>query len=83
MPGELPPFHRLDEYIFQDLCRDLFNAEASVAACEVYGTRGQAQFGIDLLAHRADGDGIEVGQCKGYEHFTPAQIVKVRQEFLK
>lgn len=81
--GQLPPFYELDEYVFQDMCRDLFDAEPSVATCEVYGTRGQTQHGIDLLAHRADGDGIEVGQCKCYERFTPAQIEGVRKEFFK
>jgi tetratricopeptide (TPR) repeat protein len=82
-PGQLPPFHELDEYTFQDLCRDIFDAEPSVATCEVYGTRGQAQHGIDLLAHRADGNGIEVGQCKRYENFTPRQIERVREEFFE
>lgn len=51
-PGQLPPFHELDEYIFQDLCRDIFDAEPSVATREVYGLRGQAQHSIDLLAHQ-------------------------------
>lgn len=82
-PGQLPPFHELDEYVFQDLCRDLFDAEPSVATCEVYGVRGQAQYGIDLLAVAADGDGIEVGQCKCYGNFTPRQIERVREEFFE
>lgn len=82
-PGQLPPFHQLDEYTFQDLCRDLFDAEPSVATCEVYGVRGQAQYGIDLLARTVDGDGIEVGQCKCYETFTPRQIERVREEFFE
>ena len=82
-PGQLPPFHELDEYTFQELCRDILDAEPSVATCEVYGTRGQAQYGIDLLAVAADGDGIEVGQCKCYENFTPRQIERVREEFFE
>lgn len=82
-PGQLPPFHELDEYTFQDLCRDIFDAEPSVATCEVYGGRGQAQYGIDLLARTVDGDGIEVGQCKCYETFTPRQIERVREEFFE
>lgn len=81
--GQPPPFHRLDEYAFQGLCRDLFDAEESVETCEEYGTRGQKQYGIDLLAHRADGDGLELGQCKRYASFTPEQIVAVGQEFFK
>lgn len=80
-PGEVPPFHELDEYTFQELCRDLFDAEPGIATCEIYGTRGQPQDGIDLLAHCQNGDGIEVGQCKCYTHFSPRQIREASDEF--
>jgi hypothetical protein len=80
-PGELPPFHKLDEYVFQDLCRDLFDAESDISTCEVYGVRGQSQDGIDLIAYRADGSGIEVGQCKCYESFTQNKIRKASDDF--
>lgn len=82
-PGQLPPFHELDEYTFQDLCRDLFDTEPSVATCEVYGIRGQAQYGIDMLARTVDAGGTEVGQCKCYETFTLRQIERVREEFFE
>ncbi|WP_407667342.1 restriction endonuclease [Myxococcus qinghaiensis] len=81
-PGQLPPFHTIDEYAFQDLCRDLFDAEEGIAACDVYGTRGQGQQGIDLIARRASRDGIEVGQCKCYAQFQPADIRKASEDFL-
>ena len=81
-PGQSPPFHRLGEYHFQDLCRDLFYEEPEIATCDVYGVRGQSQHGIDLLAHRENGDGIEVGQCKCYQDFPPASIRKASDEFL-
>jgi tetratricopeptide (TPR) repeat protein len=80
-PGESPPFHELGEYVFQELCRDLFDAEPAISTCEIYGERGQSQDGIDLLAYRADGDGIEVGQCKCYEDFPPREISKASDEF--
>ncbi|MCQ3974872.1 MAG: hypothetical protein DPW09_15635 [Anaerolineae bacterium] len=81
-PGQVPPFHELGEYVFQELCRDLFDAEPGIATCEIYGTRGQSQEGIDLLAYRADGNGIEVGQCKCYARFSPRQIREASDEFL-
>jgi hypothetical protein len=81
--GELPPFHKLDEYTFQDLCRDLFDAEPGIAACDVYGVRGQSQGGIDLLAHQAEGTRIEVGQCKCHKSFSSSEICKASDEFLK
>lgn len=80
-PGELPPFHQMDEYKFQCLCRDLFDTENNIATCDIYGKRGQAQHGIDVLAHRVNGDGIEVGQCRCYEHFTLGKIRTASDEF--
>jgi hypothetical protein len=79
--GESPQLSRLGEYTFQELCRDLFDQEPSVATCDIYGTRGQGQDGIDLLAHRKGADGIEVGQCKCYASCSPADIKKVSKEF--
>lgn len=38
-----------------------------------YGTRGQAQGGIDLAGQRADGSYVVV-QCKDYQTFTPGNL---------
>jgi len=82
-PDDEPPLHRLDEYTFQKLCRDVFEKEPEIGVCNVYGTRGQTQDGIDLLAYRKNGDGIEVGQCKCHEDFPPEKIREASIEFLK
>ena len=82
-PGDTPPFNRLDEYTFESLCRDLLDAEESVETCDEYGTRGQRQHGVDLLAHRADGCGFELGQCKRYASCTFRKIVEVREKFVE
>ena len=74
--------HELGEYPFQDLCRDLLDGEPEIAVCEVYGVRGQAQDGIDLIAHRKNGSEIEVGQCKCYRKYTATQVKKASDEFL-
>ncbi len=79
--GETPPFYKLDEYIFQELCRDLFEKESTISICNIYGTRGQSQYGIDLYAQSKSGDGIEVGQCKCYERISPSEIRGVTTEF--
>lgn len=75
--------HKLTEYPFQDLCRDLFDAETEIAVCEVYGVRRQLQDGIDLIAHRKNNDGLEVGQCKCYQRITPGQIGTASDDFFK
>lgn len=79
-PGDLPPFHNLGEYVFQDLCRDLLDAEPDIATCEVYGERGQRQDGIDLRAYCKESNGIVVGQCKCYQDFPPAEIRQASEE---
>lgn len=81
-PGEVPAFHLLGEYYFQDLCRDLLEEQERISTCTIYGVRGERQDGVDLLAHRANGDGVEVGQCKAYRDFEPAKIREASDEFL-
>lgn len=80
-PGGIPPFHEMDEYTFQDMCRDIFEEEPEVVTCNVYGVRGQLQRGVDLIAHRAGGDGVELSQCKCVATFGPADIRRVSDEF--
>jgi hypothetical protein len=80
-PDDEPPLHELDEYAFQNLCCDIFRVEPNIATCDVYGTRGQRQYGIDLLARRKNGDGIEVGQCKCYKEFSVKDIQEVSDDF--
>ncbi|MBW4547892.1 MAG: hypothetical protein KME25_26120 [Symplocastrum torsivum CPER-KK1] len=82
-PNLPPNFYELGEYDFQDMCRDVFSVQHGIATCDVYGTRGQRQDGIDLLAHRDDGIHTEVGQCKCYKDFPPREISKASDEFLK
>lgn len=81
--GESPALHKMGEYVFQDMCRDLFQMEFGIATCEVYGKRGQKQYGIDLIAHRKSVGEVEVGQCKCFEHFSWKQIRDASDEFFK
>ena len=80
--GQPPHLYELDEYTFQNLCRDLLYHEPAISTSDVYGRRGEPQLGIDLLAHR-EGDGVEVGQCKCYKNFPPSEIRDATDEFLK
>ncbi len=82
-PGESPPFHTLGDYVFQRLCRDVFDTEPGIVTCDIYGSRGQRQHGIDLLARRKINEGIEVGQCKCYRKFQPNKIREASDEFFK
>jgi hypothetical protein len=71
----------MDEYTFQEMCRDLFAEESHISTCDIYGTRGEGQFGIDLIARCVDPTLTEVGQCKCYKDFPPAEIRKASNEF--
>lgn len=79
--GAAAPFYELDEYVFQDSCAELMGREPGISISEVYGTRGQKQHGIDVLAWCSDGAGVVVGQCKCYKDFRPQQIRAASDEF--
>jgi hypothetical protein len=70
-------------YRFEEMCRDLLSTEPDIATCDIYGKQGQSQHGIDVLAYRRGGDGIEVGQCKCYEDFPPREIRAVSEAFFQ
>ncbi len=82
-PNFPPNFYELGEYDFQDMCCDVFSVQPGIATCDVYGTRGQKQYGIDLLAYCDDGIHTEVGQCKCYKNFPPSKIIEASDEFLE
>lgn len=65
--GELPAFHEMDPLRFQELCRDLYACESEFSNAAVYGTPGQKQRGIDVVAYPRSGVGLGVGQCKCVE----------------
>lgn len=91
MAAELPPGIRkdespllfeMDDKTFERLCRDIFENEPLITTCGIYGVPGQTQDGIDLFAHRADGD-VEVGQCKCHKAFPPAKIRAASDKFFE
>jgi len=54
----------MDPLQFQELRRDVWQEEPEFDEVEVYGTPGQTQLGIDLLAIGKDGKARAAGQCK-------------------
>ena len=83
--GELPRLYELDPLRFQEMCRDLYQAEEGFATAEVFGVSGQAQRGIDILARRKGSGTTGVGQCKCIDpsSFTAALIKGAAGEFFK
>lgn len=68
------PFRDLAWENFERLCLRLAASEAEIEYCQLYGTRGQDQQGIDFYA-RVRGQGeYRVYQCKRERAFGPAKI---------
>jgi hypothetical protein len=68
---------------FERLCLRLVRLEANVEHCQLYGTRGQDQGGIDLYARAALDEKYTVYQCKRVRGFGPAQIEVAVSTFLE
>lgn len=79
------PFLLIDEYKFQELCRDILGKQRAegITTCRLYERRGIAQYGADVLANCDDGHSVDVGQCKRYSNFPAAKIIAASNEFLK
>lgn len=75
-------FLRADEYAFQRVCAEAYNHEPDIAECSVYGTRGQRQDGIDVLAHCRNGVQKELVQCRRYPVFGEAELKTAINDFL-
>jgi hypothetical protein len=68
---------------FERLCLRVVESESTIEQCYEFGTRGQDQHGIDLLArNRIDGS-ISVYQCKRVQTFGPANIEAAVTKFLQ
>jgi hypothetical protein len=75
------PFNHLSWPNFERLCLRLARLDSDIEDCRPYGTPGQYQAGIDLLARRRSNDRYRVYQCKRVENFTPAKIVAAVKSF--
>jgi len=86
-PAPLTPateaFLRKDEFAFQRVCAEAYSHEPNISSCSIYGTRGQKQHGVDLIAYCRDGDQIELVQCKRYGAFGVRELESAIREFHK
>ena len=77
------PFNELTWQNFERLILRLVRRESSVLDCEIYGTPGQTQEGIDVLAiPEAEPAKRICYQCKKVEEFDPPDIRKAVDAFL-
>jgi hypothetical protein len=76
------PFGELAWEDFERLCLRLARLEGDVLHCQLYGTRGQNQEGIDLYARVKGPAAYRVFQCKREDNFGAAKIRKAVTKFL-
>lgn len=77
-----PDFHRMDEHTFEEMSCALYQEESEISTADLYRRKFQRQFGIDVLATRTDGTGIEVASCKCYSTIQKGQIPQWGEDFL-
>lgn len=81
--GQSLPLGELSWQDFERLILRLVRREGEVVECSVYGTPGQAQGGIDILAaHSRQAVRRLCYQCKKVAEFGPADIVSAVDKFL-
>jgi hypothetical protein len=77
------PLEKLTWENLERLCYRLAWKSGDVSDCRRYGVSGQNQQGIDIYVRRISDRSFSTWQCKRYIEFTPAEIVKAVDEFLK
>lgn len=81
--GEKPRYSELEPLTFQNLCKDILQADPKYRNVQVFGVPGQAQRGIDILAEQIAPSGLIVGQCKRYQALADSQVSGAVKEFLR
>src|SRR4051794_38336980 len=77
----LLPLHDLHWEDFERLCLRLARLDGEPEYCSLFGTRGQAQSGIDIYARGGDGKNT-VYQCKRLDAVDPGDIKGAVDKFL-
>lgn len=76
------PLEKLHWEDFEKLCLAIVQKSFSINDCRIYGTKGQAQEGIDIFARQPNGR-YSTYQCKRYQEFDVEDINKVIEKFKK
>jgi len=77
------PFEELSWEDFERLILRVVRKESKIVDCSLYGTSGQAQEGIDILATHQEQQSLRICyQCKKVMEFGPASINSAVDKFL-
>jgi hypothetical protein len=81
--SDVTRFSDLSDDVFEALCCDLHGRQKGIATCRLFGQKGQADKGVDHIAHREAGDGKDVGQSKCYQEFSESDLQKAVAPFFQ
>ena len=79
---QLLPFATLGWEDFERLCLRLAREDGAPEDWRIYGDRGQAQGGIDVLVRQSNSDRYVVWQAKRHQTFTAAKVRAAVKAFL-
>lgn len=81
--AQVLPFKELSWKNFERLILRMVRRECEIEDCVLYGTHGQAQEGIDILAVHREQQSLKICyQCKKVEKFGPSDITTAIDKFL-
>lgn len=74
------PIDKLKWEDFEKLCLAIVQTEYSIDNCEIYGVKGQAQYGIDIYA-RQPNNRYTTYQSKRYSKYTTSNLAEAIESF--
>lgn len=74
------PIEQLPWEDFEKLCLALVQLEFRISDCDIYGTKGQSQFGIDIFAKQSNGK-YSTYQCKRYQEYKLSHLKEAINHF--
>lgn len=81
--SQSPDFHKLDADTFEEMSCAIYQEEAGISIAELYRTKRQKQFGVDIICEQAEGTSKEVASCKCYSIVKKGNIALWSNDFLK
>ena len=81
-PGDPPPFNKMADDAFEEMCCALLAKEPGIASADLFGRPREPQFGIDVIGKIEGNGGIVVISCKCYSTIKRGNLSKWSDDFL-
>lgn len=77
-----PPFEKMNDKAFEEMCCALLTKEPGVLQADLYGRPREPQFGVDIVGNRQDPPGIDVISCKCVGRAKRGELKKWSDDYL-